>query len=134
MHTFPELIGYCTAFALKALTEAETTAMEALQTGGGTKPVRAIQMAQLQRTVSAVGMFSIFDAMLQDCLQCTDGFKRAGELLESAGESALKERFDVLHLAVNVLKHGSGRSYDELLARADVLPFRLKRRNEVFFN
>jgi hypothetical protein len=134
MHAFPELIDDCAAFTLGALSRAQDAAIEAMQTSGATVQVKALQMTQLQRVVSAVGMFSIFDAMLQTNLQCADGFKRAGELLDAAGESALKERFDLLRLAVNVLKHGSGRSYDDLLAQAEQLPFRLKRRGESFFD
>lgn len=56
----------------------------------------------------------MFDAILQEELQCADGFRKAGELLKAAGETVLKERFDDIQLAVNVLKHGRGRSYDDL--------------------
>jgi hypothetical protein len=38
-----------------------------------------------------------------------------------AGELALKERFSEFQLAVNVLKHGRGRSYDALVAKAGSL-------------
>jgi hypothetical protein len=78
-------------------------------------------------------MFSMFDAILQDELHCADGFRKAAELLEAAGDVALKERFGDLQLAVNVLKHGSGRSYDALVQKAGSLPFRVKLPDEGCF-
>ena len=125
MHSFPELIDHCVAFTLRALEDAQTRTHEALQTSASTPLVKALQMVQLQKVVSAVGMFSIFDAMLQDRLGCADGFKQAAEILESEGEETLKKRFTHLQLAINVLKHGEGRSYTDLLAPAEILPFRI---------
>jgi hypothetical protein len=45
----------------------------------------------------------------------------------------LKDHFGILKLAVNVLKHGEGRSYKELLDKP-ALPFKLKKPGEAFFN
>ena len=89
-------------------------------------------MVQLQKTISAVGIFSLFEAMLQGQLECSDGFREAEAMLEREGETALKERFVDLRLAINVLKHGRGRSYDALIAK-DRLPFKIKRPGEAFF-
>ncbi len=133
MHSFAELVDHCTAFTLEALREANERALDGLQTSAATPLVKALQMVQLQKAISAVGMFSIFEAMLQDGLECGDGFRGAQEILEREGETALKERFVDLQLAINVLKHGRGRSYDALIAKADRLPFRIKRPEEVFF-
>jgi hypothetical protein len=55
------------------------------------------------------------------------------EILEHEGETALKDSFVDLQLAINVLKHGRGRSYDALVAKSDRLPFRIKRPGEAFF-
>jgi hypothetical protein len=90
-------------------------------------------MIQLQKAVSAVGMFSVFEAMLQDGLECGNGFQEAGLILDREGEAALKEQFVDLQSAINVLKHGRGRSYDALVAKADRLPFRIKRPGQAFF-
>jgi hypothetical protein len=134
MHSFDELIQHCTEFSLEALGEAQQKVVEALQTSSATSLVKALQMVQLQRVISAVGMFSMFDAILQDGLQCADGFRMAGELLEKQGAVALTERFGDLQLAINVLKHGRGRSYDALVQKARALPFRIKLPDEYFFN
>jgi hypothetical protein len=133
MHMFAELVDHCTAFTLEALRQANERAVNGLQTSAATPLVRALQMVQLQKAISAVGMFSLFEAMLQDGLECSDGFRAAAEILEGEGETALKERFVDLQGAINVLKHGRGRSYDSLIAKADRLPFRIKRPGEAFF-
>jgi hypothetical protein len=126
MHRFDELVDHCTAFTLEALRQANERTVDALQTSAATPLVKALEMVQLQKAISAAGMFSLFEAMLQDGLECSDGFREANEILESEGEMTLKERFVDFQLAINVLKHGRGRSYDTLVAKADRLPFRIK--------
>ena len=134
MHAFSDLVQRSTAFSLNALEVAQQSVIEGLQTSAATPLVKALQMIQLQKAISAVGMFSMFDAILQARLQCADGFREAAGLLESKGEVALSERFSDLQLAVNVLKHGKGRSYDALVQKASSLPFRVKLPDEAFFN
>ena len=134
MHEFNELVKRSTAFSLNALDEAQQRTIDALQTSGATTLVKTLQMVQMQKAISAVGMFSMFDAILQDQLQCKDGFKKAGEILEKQDELVLKEKFSNLQFAVNVLKHGKGRSYDALVEKSSVLPFRVKLPHEYFFN
>ena len=53
--------------------------------------------------------------------------------MDREGEAVLKDRFSDLQLAINVLKHGRGRSYDALVAKAGALRFRVKLPGEVFF-
>lgn len=134
MHAFEELVQQGTEFSLAALNEAHVKVVEALEAGTATRLVKALQMLQLQKAVLAVGMFSVFDAMLQDALDCNDGFREATVLLDRRGAVDLSERFGDLQLAINVLKHGRGRSYDALVAKAGALPFRIKRPDEGFFN
>lgn len=78
-------------------------------------------------------MFSIFEANLQDSLGCKNGFDEARKILDEQGELEMKERFDDLYLAINVLKHGQGRSYNALVAKAKTLPFRMNLPGESFF-
>lgn len=134
MHAFTDLVQGSTAFSLNALAVAQNGVIEGLQTSAATRLVKVAQMIQLQKAISAVGMFSIFDAILQDRLQCADGFKGAAALLEAKGELPLKERFADLQLAINVLKHGKGRSYDALIQKTEALPFRIKLPGEAFFD
>lgn len=134
MHAFSELVQRSTTFSLNALEIAKQSVIEELQTSAATPLVKTLQMIQLQKAISAVGMFSMFDAILQRRLQCADGFREAAALLDAKGEVALQERFSDLQLAVNVLKHGKGRSYDALVQKSGSLPFRIKLPGEAFFN
>jgi len=133
MHNFIELIDRCITFTLEALRDVNERTIEALQTTGATSLVKTLQMIQLQKAILAVGMFSIFEASLQEGLNCSNGFSEAKKILDDEGELYMKERFDDLFLAVNVLKHGRGRSYDALVAKAETLPFRIKLPDESFF-
>jgi hypothetical protein len=133
MHTFTDLVDRCTAFTLETLRVANERSIDALQTSAATSLVKALQMVQLQKVILAVGMFSLFEAILQDGLCCSDGFREATDILDREGEAVLKERFCDLQLAINVLKHGRGRSYDALVAKSGALRFRVKLPGEAFF-
>ncbi len=135
MHRFIELIDGCATFTLDSLRDANERTIASLQTSGATPLVKTLQMIALQKTVLAVGMFSLFDATLQDWLKCKNGFDEAERILELEKEASLKELFNDFHLAINVLKHGRGRSYDALVARATAgLPFTIKLPGESFFD
>ena len=133
MHSFTELIDRCTTFTLSTLGEANEKTIEALETSAATSLVKTLQMIQLQKTILAVGMFSIFEANLQENLGCRNGFREAKRILDDEGKLVLKEQFDNFYLAINVLKHGRGDSYDALIVKVSVLPFRIKQPNEPFF-
>ncbi len=90
-------------------------------------------MIQLQKTILVVGMFSVFEAILQDRLSCRNGFREVTDILDCEGEVVLKKRFNDLYLAVNVLKHGRGSSYNSLVAKTETLNFRVKLPGEAFF-
>jgi hypothetical protein len=134
MHSFPEVIDRCVAFTLSTLRRAQDEVIAELQTSGATRHIKNLQMIQLQKAVMAVGMFSIFEAHLQDGLHCKNGFQQANELLGQQGEATLKDRFVALQAAINVLKHGRGKSYDVLVSKATALGFRVKLPGETFFD
>lgn len=133
MRTFTELVERCTAFTLDALSQAEEKLVEELQASAATHLVNSLRMVQLQKSILAVGMFSMFEAMLQEELKCKDGFREAEKILVRENEIFLKECFNNLQLAINVLKHGRGRSYNDLIAKSAELPFRIKQPEEDFF-
>lgn len=133
MHNFNDLVNRCAIFTLEALREANERTVDALQTSGATSLVKTLQMIQLQKVIFAVGMLSIFEANLQEGLKCRDGFDEAKKILDATGELDIKERFNDLINAINVLKHGRGPSYNRLVAKAIDLPFRVKLPNESFF-
>lgn len=133
MHEFSELADRSAAFTLKALNDAQERLTEALQESGATALVKSIQMVQLQKVISAIGMFSMFEAMLQEGLSCSDGFRGAADVLKQQGEIDLMAQFEDLQIAINALKHGKGRSYDALVKKAANLTFRVKLPHEDFF-
>jgi hypothetical protein len=133
MHSFAELADSCATFSLQGLTEVHGRTVDALQTSGVTSLVKTLQMVRLQKVILAIGIFSFFEAILQDGLKCHDGFREAANILDRKGEAALKGRFADHRLAINVLKHGRGQSYDSLVAKAAELPFRVKLPWQTFF-
>ncbi|HVV27452.1 MAG TPA: hypothetical protein VHC40_05745 [Rhizomicrobium sp.] len=126
MHEYPRLASSCASFTLGSLKEVEDRIVEELQTSGATRLVVGLQMINLQRAITACGMFSMFEAYLQDFLECVDGFKEANEILTSHGHAQMAGTFRDYQSAINVLKHGRGASYDRLLGKMDELPFKLK--------
>jgi hypothetical protein len=134
MHDFSELANRCTVFTLASLKEVHEKTIEALQTSGATSLVKSLQMIRLEKTILAVGMFSIFDAILQDRLGCSNGFAEAKIILKHGGETELFEQFSDYELAINALKHGKGRSYNQLAAKDTIsIKATVKKPDENFF-
>lgn len=135
MHEFSDLAYRCSVFTLNSLKEVEKRTLEALQTSGATSLVKTLQMARLERTILAVGIFSVFEALLQDRLNCKDGFIEAKEILKQAGDFETLNKFTDLELAINALKHGRGRSYNNLLSKeGGSIPSKVKTHNQYFFD
>lgn len=99
MHKFTELIDRCVTFTIETLREVNDRVSEELQTSGTTRLVKTLQMVRLQKAILIVGMFSMFEANLQDSLDCDDGFKCAKEILTDRGQSA---DFDIV---INLNNH-----------------------------
>lgn len=134
MHSLEELIGYCTGFTINSLDEVNSKIIEELQTSASTILVKNLQMIQLQKAIFAVGIFSLFESMMQDSFSCENVFKEVKKYLKKKGNNTLLERFNDYYLAINVLKHGRGKSYNELVERYESLPFNIKLEDESFFN
>lgn len=134
MHNFDELVYRSTLFTLNALEEMNSKVVVSLQAGASTIAVKNLQMIQLQKAIIAIGMFSLFESMLQDGLSCDNGFKEVKDILIRRKKTELLECFDNFFSAINVLKHGRGRSYDMLVAKSASLPFRIKLPDESFFD
>ena len=131
MDRFSEVTARCVGFMIDTLNGA-SRANIGDGSDGSTTFVKNAQALQLGKVVIAVGIFSIFEARLQDSLNCSDGFAELRKILSSANKQDLALRFEQFAAAVNVLKHGEGRSYDWLLSR-EALPFIVKARDQHFF-
>lgn len=133
MHNFIDLIDMWISFALETLKVVNERTIKELETSSSTIPVKTLQMINLQKVILVVGMFSLFEAILQNGLKRENGFSEAKRILDNEGELGLKEQFDNLILAINLLKHGRGRSYYALVTKAEPLPFRIKLPGQSFF-
>lgn len=135
MHRFSELIEKCSSFTITSLNEIENKAIETLQTSGSASAVKSLQMVNMEKTIFLVGMFSIFEAELQCSLGCTNGFSEAKAIIEQDNNLSLLKRFVDLELAINVLKHGTGRSYKAITTvQGQTLTSKIKEHQEYFFH
>ena len=134
MHSFEELVYRGTSFTLNALEEVNSNVIEEHQTSGSTIDVKNLQMIQLQKVILSIGIFSLFDSILQEGLSCRNGFEEAKKILLQIGRVELHNRFYDFICAINVLKHGQGRSYNALVSKSESLPFKLKLPGENFFD
>jgi hypothetical protein len=133
MHDFSLLVEGVAAFALDRVKATEEQIMERLQSSASSVYVKNLQSLKLYRAVVAVGMFSMFEAQLQRKLKTENGFSRLREVLANLGEKELLLKFKQFSNAINVLKHGQGRSYEALLEQRSKLPFELLPKDNAFF-
>jgi hypothetical protein len=118
-----QLLTACANFMLANAAEAEDEVHERLETGASTSDVNALRMFRLHKALVAVGMFSLFEALLQDQLRWKEPFKELKAYLEARGRRELASAITDYNLAINVLKHGQGRSYEKLRARVALVDF-----------
>ncbi len=121
-----QLLAACMDFTLQHTHESERQTFKALETSGATRLVNALRVFRLQRAVLAVGMFSMFEALLQSKLKWAQPFIQLDDYLRTRHKHELASVIADYRLAVNVLKHGEGRSHKELLARAGKLEFKVR--------
>jgi len=134
MHNFSELVLKITSFTLDLLKDEESKVIESLQTSGSTVLVKNLQIVRLQKAITLIGIFSIFESILQDGLACKNGFDEAKKILKQSGNKELNSRFEDFICAINVLKHGKGGSYDTLVAKSSKLPFKIKMPGNDYFD
>ena len=133
MHDFKDLVYRSTSYTLNELHELEFRLIDDLHSIGSTIAIKNLQMIQLQKTFMVIGMFSYFESYLQREFSCDNGFKEVKCRLKKKGLVELNERFEIFNSAINVLKHGTGRSYDFLISKSNVLPFKIKQKDQAFF-
>jgi hypothetical protein len=128
-----ELFTACMDFTLHHTHESDQQTFKELETSGATRLVNALRVFRLQRAVLAVGMFSMFEALLQSKLKWKDPLAQLDDHLRAHDNKELASAIDDYRLAVNALKHGEGRSHKELLARADKLEFKVRANGDHFY-
>jgi hypothetical protein len=128
-----DLLSRCAEFTLSHSLDVRDRVIKELQTSGRTSLVTALRMVRLQSIILAIGMFSLFESLLQSRMQWVQPFDQLHEYLKQCDRDELAQTFSDYRLAINVLKHGRGRSYAQLLARAVKLEFEVKPQGEDFF-
>lgn len=121
-----QLLTACADFTLHHTHQAEQQTFQELETNGATRLVTALRIFRLQRAILAVGMFSMFEALLQTKLGWAKPFTQLDTFLRQLGQVDLASKITDYRLAINVLKHGEGRSHAELLSRAATLEFKVR--------
>ena len=104
-----------------------------LRDDGSSSIVNYSRSAQMQMVMVAVGGFSILEGILEQTRGWAEPFNQMDRELRAKGLGAIADDFMNFRQAVNVLKHGFGRSYEQLIQR-DKLPFRVKKADENFFD
>jgi hypothetical protein len=135
VHSFDDtdLLPMYVDFTLSHSKTVQDEVIKELRTSSPTPLVKALQMLRLQRAIFATGMFSLFESVLQSQTGWDQPFTRLKEYLEQSSHRELAERFSDYQSAINVLKHGTGRSYRQLLGKASKLEFKIKPEGEPFF-
>lgn len=96
--------------------------------------INAFRTLTMSSYILCIGGLSVLEATIQQGLGWENGFKELDERLRASGRGDLADRFQDYKDAVNVLKHGAGRSYDRLVARRGELGFNIKGPGESFFD
>lgn len=128
-----EHITRAITFGLRHVEELEANVVTQLETGASTSLVNALRTATMYYSILCIGGLSVFEATLQQSLGWTDSFNALDAHLRANAMDDLAERFRDYKDAINVLKHGEGRSYERLLARKMQLTFTVKDRGRAFF-
>ncbi len=127
-----QLLADCTRTLLPVLRQAEQEGIADIERLG-TVGVNVLRSVQLQRIVIVVGMLSVFEAVLKDELELREIVPELRDYLISRDKTDLAEKYEELRLAINVLKHGSGRSHEILWAKKEKLSFHIKEEGHWFF-
>lgn len=77
--------------------------------------VEDLRAATVSLELAAVDIFSLFEARMQHHFRRGPFSRKLKSLLLKAGQTDLADRVHQYYLAINVLKHGKGASYRELL-------------------
>lgn len=77
--------------------------------------IEELRAATVTLELLAVDIFSLFEARMQHHFRRGPFSRKLKSLLLDAQQTDLADRFHQYYLAINVLKHGKGASYRELL-------------------
>ncbi|WLP93820.1 hypothetical protein [Psychrobacter sp. M13] len=136
MQRFIQIVSESTESHIENFNRIEKLMYDELQTSGSTRLVINLQKMQWERAIFAIGIFSLFEAVVQNQLEIEKGsaFKELKEKLKRNDKTELLIKFEEFYYAINVLKHGKGSSYTKLLEKQSSLPFEITPAGSVFRN
>ena len=82
---------------------------------GSDAQIEELRAATVSLELAAVDIYSLFEARMQHHFRRGPFSRKLKALLLEAGQTDLADRVHQYYLAINVLKHGTGASYRELL-------------------
>lgn len=88
---------------------------------GSDAQIEELRSATVSLEAAAVDAFTLFEARMQHHFKRGPFSRKLKSLLLVADQTDLAERVHQYYLAINVLKHGKGASYRELLNTPDTL-------------
>ena len=116
-----------------SLTEVQAMHADLLirgETDASSGLINGFRIVTLRVAILCIGGISAFEATAQQVAGWADPLPELDRELAAVGRDDLIARFRDIRDAVNVLKHGYGRSYD----RKGELGFRVKERGDAFFH
>lgn len=131
-HTSWELVVATLKASAASVQRENDEALDRLMDDGSSAVVNAARVSQIRIVMLAVGGFSMLEGILEQTRDWREPFIELDKELRAKGLGSIADEFLVYKMAINVLKHGFGRSYEWLLSREN-LPFRVKNRDESFF-
>ena len=136
MQRFIKIISESTETHIENFNRIENLIHEERQQSGSTRLVINLQKMRWERAIFVIGLFSLFEAVIQNELKIEKGsaFKELKIKLARDKNEELLVRFEDFYHAINVLKHGKGHSYTKLLEKQDSLPFEITPADSSFRN
>lgn len=111
----PELIAAAQINA-KAAEDRISTVQKAIGgQGGSDSQIEELRAATVALEAVAVDIFSVFEARMQHHFKRGPFSRKLKTQLLTAEKAGLADRFHQYYLGINVLKHGKGASYRELV-------------------
>jgi len=120
------LLHTCCTFLLPKIEQGEEEALSILKQSGSTGAINSLRAFRVQRIVIVIGMFSLLEATLKMELEWEEPFRKLPSFLKDRGKVELALKFEYYRLANNVLKHGTGDSWDKLREYSEKIDFELR--------
>ncbi len=120
----------------RAVSSAQKDADESLnrfRNDGSSNIVNALRSSRMQLVMAAVGGFAMLEGILEQSMGWKKPYQELEQQLRRSGQDALADSFMSFRMAINVLKHGFGESYERLTRRSN-LSFRVKLSEGQFFD